>query len=120
MDDNGHVVENEYDDLNRVTKETSPLSKVTLFTWDEEGNMATRKDPLLRTTTYTHDVLNRLTQIAYPNGQNLTATYDAEGNTLTAVGFGYTRTHAWDELGRVTSIEFDYGRLAARSQWEVG
>jgi len=109
MDDNGHVVENEYDDLNRVTKETSPLSKVTLFTWDEEGNMATRKDPLLRTTTYTHDVLNRLTQIAYPNGQNLTATYDAEGNTLTAVGFGYTRTHAWDELGRVTSIEFDYG-----------
>src|SRR5206468_3061706 len=111
-----------FDELNRLLTETTPLGKVTRFAYDANGNIATRKDPLLRTTTYTYDALDRLVKTAYPT-QNLAFSYDAEGNRLTALGFGFTRTDVFDSLNRIISTTMNYGSFSKQVQYtydEVG
>src|SRR5581483_5017495 len=84
-----------YDSLSRLTSATNPESGTTTYTYDANGNLATKTAPVSNqtgtatvTTTYTYDALNRLTGKSYSDGTTPAAffAYDAPsqwGVTLT-------------------------------------
>jgi len=45
---------------------TTPLTQITTYGYDNQGNLTTVTDPLSHVTTNTYDALNRLMQITYP------------------------------------------------------
>jgi RHS repeat-associated protein len=57
-----------YDSLARKTSSTNPENGQILYTYDNDGNVLTRKDARSIVTTYTVDALNRVTQKAYSDG----------------------------------------------------
>jgi len=67
------------------TSISDPNGHTTLMTYDGQGNMLTKQDPLGRTTTYSnYNGLNEAQTIQDPKGVITTNTYDADGN-LTSV-----------------------------------
>lgn len=103
-----------YDGLNRVRTETQhpnwPSTSGALvsdYTYDQNGNRVTAKDPLGQVTAMRYDNLNRLTQILYSDGgrtPNVVYTYDANDNRTTMVdGTGVT-VYAYDEMDRLLSV----------------
>jgi RHS repeat-associated protein len=103
-----------YDQLDRLTRETTPQGQVG-YTYDAEGrrqSMSIQGQPLIN---YTFDNANRLTQIlqgsigiemtydaanrrnttTFPNGMVETYTYDA-ANELTALSYDSSGTHIGD------------------------
>ena len=88
------------------SKTTSADSGDTVSTFDNAGNVLTRKDARGQTTTYQYDTLNRLTKTTRNDGTVITFTYDQGTNgigRLTAMADASGNT-AWvyDALGRVT------------------
>jgi RHS repeat-associated protein len=64
-----------------TTTVTDPNSNVRTVTLDPTGqHIATDKDALGNTTSYTYDSFGRETQVAYPEGNSVQYTYDARGN----------------------------------------
>ena len=111
-------------------------SKASQFTYDSNGNMASRTDALGRTasytydslghkimmiqplpnsntslaaatTTYTYDALGNLTQTAAPLGRTTSSTYDANGNKITDTDpLGHITTYQYDALNRLTTTTY--------------
>jgi YD repeat-containing protein len=52
-----------FDSLNRLFRELGAQSQTTEYAYDEQGNLASVKDPLNRVTSNQYDALNRLTQV---------------------------------------------------------
>jgi len=81
-------------------------TRVSTFTYDANGFLATSTDPLKQTTAYTHDAAGRLKTQTLADGRLITYGYDANGNltSLTPPGtlahdFSYT---AVDEMSSYT------------------
>ena len=77
-----------YSALNRLSQDiggTTPLTQITQYTYDNQGNLKTITDPLTHVTTNNYDALNRLEQVIAP------------GTTTTTYGF-----NALDQLVSVT------------------
>lgn len=87
----------EYDELNRVTRVTDPLSGIIDTFYDGAGNQIAAVDALGRLTEFEYDAYGRLTETIYPDLSTELKTYDPEGNLLSDT----------DRLGRVTSFEYD-------------
>ena len=56
-----------YSNLNRLFQELGASSQITEYTYDNQGNVLTVKDPLNHITTNQYDPLNRVKQITNPN-----------------------------------------------------
>lgn len=56
-----------YSNLNRLFQELGAQSQTTEYTYDDQGNVLTVKDPLNHTSTNQYDALNRLKQVTDPN-----------------------------------------------------
>lgn len=111
------VTDYAHDGLGRLREEVQypewPSTSVQLvftYTYDLDGNMATRDDALGRTTTYTYDALNRMTYVDYEDVEtsvDVEYTYDADGNRLsmdnTVADYDYT----YDEWGRLVTVSVD-------------
>ena len=108
------VTSYEYDNLDRLTKTTSPqpagLAASTMTnTYDAIGNLTSEEDSLGNTTEYKFDALNRQTEIVYADptpGDNSAPTefktYDAVGNLIATTDvLGRTTHFVFDELNRV-------------------
>jgi RHS repeat-associated protein len=85
-----------YDTNGRPTKITQG-TRMSTFTYDANGFLATSTDPLNQTTSFTYDSAGRLHTQTLPDGQMVTYSYDANGNlaSLTPPGqpahdFSYT------------------------------
>jgi uncharacterized repeat protein (TIGR02543 family) len=114
-----------YDELGRVIQVVDAMGSSTYTTYDPNGNVATRTDPLGRVTTYEYDELNRLVKTIDPNGGITQTVYNAQGQRIATIdALGDTTTYTYDAqgrltattdpLGRVTQTEYDqYGRRAA-------
>jgi RHS repeat-associated protein len=111
-DTNNHVTSYEYDAYDRQTKITSPLLYATSSRYDAAGNRIGRTDANSASTTYVYDKSNRLVATKYPGGSTVTMVYDKNSNPTSEIGFGYTKTSAYDELDRVTSITMNYGSFS--------
>jgi RHS repeat-associated protein len=77
-----------YDSLSRLTSATNPESGTIAYTYDLDGNVATRLTPKAgqtgtsqTTTTYTYDVLNRLLKKAYANPSAGNVSYGYDGTS---------------------------------------
>ena len=86
-------------------------SRASQFTYDGDGNMASRTDALGRTTSYAYNSLGQKTSMVepLPAGTGASAattayTYDAFGNlTQTAAPLGRTTSSAYDGNGNKVS-----------------
>ncbi|MHB8486277.1 MAG: RHS repeat-associated core domain-containing protein [Candidatus Acidiferrales bacterium] len=69
-----------YDSLSRLTNSTNPEAGTVTYTYDNDGNVATKKDGRGITTTYGYDALNRILGMTYTNGdRSVTYSYDGSG-----------------------------------------
>jgi YD repeat-containing protein len=58
-----------FDNLNQLYQDiggTSPLTQITTYGYDNQGNLTSITDPLSHVTTNAYDALNRLMQVTYP------------------------------------------------------
>ncbi len=125
-DPNGGIAQYGYNALDQLTQVTDPRSLVTAYspnalgdndqtsspdsgstvsTFDNAGNVLTRKDAKNQTTSYQYDALNRLTKTTRNDGSIINFTYDQGTN-----GIGHltgmadpSGSTAWqyDAMGRV-------------------
>ena len=112
------------DPLGRAYIDTGNNGQSVTYTYDKNGNLATRTDAAGRVSRYTIDSLNRLSQFTAADGGIAMNTFDSRGN-LTLVtdprnlvtsygynGFGQKTSQASPDTG-TTSYSYDgAGRLA--------
>ncbi len=99
----GQTTNYTYDDLNRLTLTKYPDGFNETRTYDNLGNMVSKKDPNGNTVTYTYDNLNRLTNVTYPDGTKANFAYDKNGNRIFMSNPNSTATFAYDARNRPTS-----------------
>lgn len=140
----GGVVEYTYDNLGpSLTEVKDALGRSTIFTYElmfgrkatekdpnnvttgtwtykPSGLLATAKDGLNQTTTYTYDTANDLTSIAYADSKTVTQTFDGVGNRLTMTDWLGTHTWTYDALNRVTSYTDHASRTVSYTYDQVG
>ncbi len=104
-----------YDSLSRLKSATNPESGLIQYGYDNNGNLQTKTDARLVTTTYAYDNLNRVLSRSYanePSGQTATPAvsyfYDNVTNAkgkLIKVSSSVSQTEytGFDILGRVTN-----------------
>jgi RHS repeat-associated protein len=94
----GGVWNRNYDpNFHVVTTVTDPLNNPTVYTYDQKGNLQTKKDALQQITTYGYDGFGELTSTQTPAGGTTTINYDPQGNISSTV----------DAAGKITNFEYD-------------
>jgi RHS repeat-associated protein len=80
-----------YDSLSRLLSATNPESGTINYSYDANGNLASKTSPKPNQTgaatvvaSYTYDALNRLTQKSFNNGSTPTVRYGYDGFALTS------------------------------------
>jgi RHS repeat-associated protein len=97
-----------YDALDRLSAVTNALGTaqqvVTLYSYDEAGNLTAQIDGLGRTNSFEYDARSRRTKHILPGGQNETFGYDAVNNLTRHTNFnGVVITNQYDVLNRLTN-----------------
>ncbi|MFA7060096.1 MAG: RHS repeat-associated core domain-containing protein [Pedobacter sp.] len=75
------------------------------FTYDLNGNIATRTTPDNATISYTYDGVNRLTDITYPDTKKVSYVYDANGNRTSMTDPNGTTYYAYDQFNRLIAVQ---------------
>jgi RHS repeat-associated protein len=92
----GHITLYEYDNKGNVIGKIDPLGNVTTYTYDERGNKLSETDPLGNTTTYTYDTKDNMLTQTDPLGNTTSYTYNARKqitNKIDANGNIYTKEY---------------------------
>ncbi len=111
-DRRGHVTVYEYDERGNVLQRTDPLGKTWTYTYDDNGNRLSETDPLGNTTTYTYDDRNNLLTRTDPLGNTWTYTYSDLGQVVTVTDpLGNITTHAYDASGNLLSTTDPEGNV---------
>ena len=76
-----------FDPLGRLAQ-TTQGSRRWLYTYDDDGRLATMQDPLDRTTQYFADLADRVTRKVMPGGHEILYEYDRNGNLVSATPSG--------------------------------
>ena len=104
-----------YDSLSRLTSATNPESGTITYSYDANGNVATKVAPVPNkipadtsspqtvTTTFYYDVLNRLTKKTYSDG-TATAQYGYDGGALSGCTYAVPTLSDTNPIGRRTSM----------------
>ncbi|HEX6699181.1 MAG TPA: RHS repeat-associated core domain-containing protein [Gaiellaceae bacterium] len=92
-----------YDDLNRLTSETTPQGTVS-STYDVASRRATMTVTGQPQVTYSYDAQNRLTQISNGTSTVGVGYDDTNRQTSTTLPDGIVETYAYDNASRVTGI----------------
>src|SRR5207302_1319031 len=102
------VTSNIYPGTNYVCASATPPASAqenTLYSYDNNANLLTIRDPLGHQTGNIYDALNRLTQVLDPNLGTTTYTYDG-ANNLTQVSDprGSATNYTYDGLNNLTKL----------------
>ncbi|MFE0501244.1 RHS repeat domain-containing protein [Lysobacter soli] len=96
-----------YDELGRRVAEMDAEGReVNTYTYDNEGNLLTRRDAVGRTTTLTYDALNRMASSRDHANGTVTLTYDGDGRVREIQdGAGLTTRYRHDGFGQLWRLE---------------
>jgi YD repeat-containing protein len=107
------VTTREYDDLDRLLSETSPLpdggSRTVTYTYFANGTRKTVTGPSAETSSYTYDGQNRLATATTAGGVTSYAYYPDDLLRSVTYPSGVTAKHAYDKAQRLTSLVNDGG-----------
>lgn len=91
----------EYDAAHRVSRITDSLDRVTLPSYDDNGNVLAITDPLGQTTSYAYDSMDRVVRRTDALGRIDTFAYDLNGNVISMTDRrGAVTTYTYDGLNR--------------------
>ena len=100
----GHITVYEYDDDGNIVQKTDPLGGVTRYTYDARGNKLSETDPLGNTVTYTYDSKDNLLSRTDALGNRVEYTYNSRGQVLTITdASGNVTTNTYDANGNLIS-----------------
>ncbi len=122
VDPNGHVVDYDYDTLDRLTKIRSALvtsdESTTRYEYDAAGNVIAVIDGKNQRTKFEYDSVNRLTLIRDAQGNTTRYRYDLAGNVIEMRDArSNVTTYGYDELNRLTRTTDAQGK-ATRYQYD--
>ena len=103
-----------YDANGNMASRTDALSRTTSYTYNSLGQKATMVEPLLAgasasaaTTSYSYDAFGNLTQTAAPLGRTTDSTYDGNGNKLSDTDpRSNTTGYTYDALNRLITTTY--------------
>jgi RHS repeat-associated protein len=106
----GRVTRYEYDALNRLSKSTDAAGKATLMSYDARDNLVQVTDPEGFKTSYSYNGFDDLIKLVSPDTGTTSYTRSPSGQLKTRVDARKkTATYSYDDLGRVSSINFGDG-----------
>jgi RHS repeat-associated protein len=102
----GQTTRMEYEPvLNRLIKVTDKLGRITLFAYDNRGNLVSLTDALNQVTTMAYDQYGELTSVTDPLGHTKRMEYDAQGNITGMIdALNHRTTLEYDGIGRMTAV----------------
>ena len=93
--------------LGNVVRSVDGLGRTTVNSYDTNGFLASRTDPLGHVTSYTRDSVGRPLTITAPDGGVRSYSYDSIGLLLSQTDeLGHTTTYTRDGQHRVTAITY--------------
>jgi len=102
------VTTREYDDLDRLLSETSPLpdggTRTVAYTYFANGTRKTVTGPSAETSSYTYDGQNRLATATTAGGVTTYAYFPDDLLRSVTYPSGVTASHAYDKADRLTSL----------------
>jgi RHS repeat-associated protein len=113
-----------YDSNGNMASRTDALGRTTTYTYNSLGQKTAMVTPLQNalaggptsTTTYTYDALGNLTQTAAPLGRTTSSTYDTNGNKLSDTDArGNVTTYAYDALNRLILTTYPDNTAASKT-----
>jgi YD repeat-containing protein len=118
-----------FNNLSRLFRELGAQCQTTEYAYDEQGNVASVKDPLNRVTSNQYDALNRLRQVTSPTPISAVTQYAYDGiDQLVAVtdprslvtgytvdGLGNLNVQASPDTGTTTNAYDDAGNLLSQT-----
>ena len=117
----GNVTVYEYDDDGNVVSQTDALGNTTSYTYDARGNKLSETDPLGNTTAYTYDAQDNMLSQTDPLGNRTDYTYNSRGQVLTTTDpLGNVTTNTYDANGNLTSITDPLGNVTTHTYDAAG
>jgi RHS repeat-associated protein len=111
-DRNGNVTLFNYDDRGNVLSKTDPLGNTTSYTYDARNNKLSETDPLGNTTLYTYDGRDNLLTQTDPLGNVTTFTYNSRNQKLTVSDpLGHVTTNTYDAKGNLLTTKDPLGNV---------
>ena len=102
----------EYDETGNVVSETDPLGFTKTYTFDANGNTLSKTDPLGNVTTYTYNAGDLLLSEKNPLGNTTSYTYNQFGQVLTQTDpMGGIITSTYDGDGNRLTITDEEGNF---------
>jgi len=103
-----------YDSRGRLTS-VNTNTRQTAFTYNDQGFLASIRDPENHTTSYSYDSVGRVTGINRPDGNSVGFTYDGNGNMTVLTtpsgvdhGFGFNRVNRNNSYHTPISGSYSY------------
>jgi RHS repeat-associated protein len=108
---NGDTTTFDFDELDRLVRQTNAAGDKTINTYDGADNLITRTDPNLNVTTHTYDASDRLIRVDDRLGRVASYTFDHEGNGLSETdGNDNTTNYLYDDIYRVVKVTDPSGK----------
>lgn len=100
-----------YDRNNRLVKTVDPEGHTISQTYDDVGNIDTKKDGMGNTQTFEFDEFNRLKTVTNAKGETTSFTYDLNGNMLSQTdGKGNKATFVYNVANKMIKRIDPYGK----------
>lgn len=107
-----HTITQSYDPLNRMVSNTDGNGAITQYHYDTADNLLQVTDPLSHATTYSYDGLDNRVTTNSPDTGLASNTYDDAGNVVSRLDArGQPTTFTYDALNRPTSMTFAGGTV---------
>ena len=100
--ESGRTTKYTYNSEGEILTKVNPLNHTTTYTRDSFGNKLTEVNPLSKTTTFAYDTIARLKQATDPNSKKSYLTYDNNGNILSASDSAGIISYLYDNDNRLT------------------
>jgi len=108
----GNVYSYTYDSQGNMLTKTEPRIGTTTYTYDAKGNVLSIKNPLNQTTSYTYNDLGQVLTTTDANNRTTTNSYDTNGNLLQTIDpKGAKTVFSYDSKGNLLTQTDPLGNI---------